>query len=286
LVAYTLGAWLGFANIVLGHDALHNLVFKNEWANRAMGMLAFTCTFLGPFPAFWQTEHNWHHSIVVDKVIRFGEHQNSLVKKLAAATFMYLAISIFYGVVSFLLVVQVAVHALLFLVGRRSSWLPTSSPIPPFNRFPKVISLFFVINTVIAYSYQGWLVYNYGIWALGFQVLSNSINNGLHPLGMRNVQEHYYIRKDQPTSSVYCNWYTNALTMNIGYHVEHHDFNVIPNSRLYRLREIAPEFYNNLFSYTSYTEVFLRFMTDTGIPLSLVFEGNPVYEGITESHKD
>jgi len=170
----------------------------------------------------------------------------------------------------------------MFLIGLRKTALPESTILPPFNRFPKTISWWFLMNAAAVYSYQGWLVYKYGFWALGFQIISNTFANGFHPLGMRNVQEHYYIRKDQPTTSVYPNWWTNFLCMNIGYHVEHHDFNVIPHSRLYRVREIAPEFYNNLFYYKSYTEVLLRFFTDTGIPLSTVFEGNPIYEALSE----
>jgi len=94
---------------------------------------------------------------------------------------------------------------------------------------------------------------------------------------MRNVQEHYALQKGQPTASVYAGW-INTVTFNIGYHVEHHDFNTIPHSRLYRLHQIAPEFYLTLPHYKSYTEIMYKFFTDKGIPLSVIFSDNPLFK--------
>ena len=54
----------------------------------------------------------------------------------------------------------------------------------------------------------------------------------------------------------------NALTYNVGYHNEHHDFPQIPHSRLYRLRQIAPEFYNTLTWHTSWCWIIYKFLTD------------------------
>ena len=60
----------------------------------------------------------------------------------------------------------------------------------------------------------------------------------------------------------------NALTYNVGYHNEHHDFPQIPHSKLYRLREIAPEYYNTLAWHTSWCWIVWTFLTDPKVSLA------------------
>lgn len=64
-----------------------------------------------------------------------------------------------------------------------------------------------------------------------------------------------------------CSYYgiLNWLTFNVGYHVEHHDFPSIPGSRLYKLKEIAPEFYANLNYHSSWTYVLWKYIMDPNI---------------------
>lgn len=64
-----------------------------------------------------------------------------------------------------------------------------------------------------------------------------------------------------------CSYYgpLNWLTFNVGYHVEHHDFPSIPGSRLYKLSEIAPEFYRTLNYHTSWTYVLWNYITNPKI---------------------
>ena len=45
-----------------------------------------------------------------------------------------------------------------------------------------------------------------------------------------------------------------------GYHNEHHDFPNIPGSRLYKVKEIAPEFYDNLPSHDSWFRVYWDYL--------------------------
>ena len=66
-------------------------------------------------------------------------------------------------------------------------------------------------------------------------------------------------RRYQPTASSYGRW-RNLISFNAGLHVEHHDLMSIPARRLGRLREIAPEFYNDLETIGSYTLLGLQFV--------------------------
>ena len=59
----------------------------------------------------------------------------------------------------------------------------------------------------------------------------------------------------------------NRLSFNVGYHHEHHDIVSIPWRRLPEIRRIAPEFYENLHSYTSWSALLARFIRDPNITL-------------------
>ena len=48
----------------------------------------------------------------------------------------------------------------------------------------------------------------------------------------------------------------------MGYHNEHHDFATVPWNNLPKVKEIAPEFYDNLASYKSWTAVIWRYVFD------------------------
>jgi sphingolipid delta-4 desaturase len=68
----------------------------------------------------------------------------------------------------------------------------------------------------------------------------------------------------------------HRVNFNVGYHNEHHDFPRIPWSNLPKLKAIAPDFYDNLPQYTSYTRVFLRYIFDSKItPFSRVKRAAP-----------
>ena len=56
--------------------------------------------------------------------------------------------------------------------------------------------------------------------------------------------------------------YKRQFVYNVGYHNEHHDFPKVPGSRLHKIREIAPEFYNNLKYHTSWTKVIADYILD------------------------
>ena len=48
----------------------------------------------------------------------------------------------------------------------------------------------------------------------------------------------------------------------MGYHNEHHDFAGVPWNDLPKLRQLAPDYYDSLASYRSWTAVLLKFIFD------------------------
>ena len=97
-------------------------------------------------------------------------------------------------------------------------------------------------------------------------ILSLFFSIGLHPLGARWIQRHYLVSKgDQETFSYYGS--LNAVTFNVGYHNEHHDFPSVAWNRLPRIRAAAPEVYEDLTAHTSWARLLVRFLFDRNISL-------------------
>lgn len=96
--------------------------------------------------------------------------------------------------------------------------------------------------------------------AFAYLLASVFLGGGLHPIAGHFISEHYVFAPGQETYSYYGP--LNIFVYNVGYHNEHHDFPKVPGSRLRQVREIAPEFYNNLKFHTSWTKVIVDYITD------------------------
>lgn len=81
--------------------------------------------------------------------------------------------------------------------------------------------------------------------------------------GARRLSEHFPVRQGQPTNSYYGP--LNALSFDVGYHVEHHDFPNIPWTRLRRLEALAREEYEQLFAFSSWTQLIISYFRDARI---------------------
>jgi sphingolipid delta-4 desaturase len=102
-----------------------------------------------------------------------------------------------------------------------------------------------------------------GCMTLLYLLLSQVFFTGyLHPycLGWVLGISHFHGRKKyQPTASHY-GWLINLTTFNAGLHVEHHDIAGIPWFRLWKMREMAPEFFEPLEQIHSYTKLGMQFV--------------------------
>jgi len=129
--------------------------------------------------------------------------------------------------------------------------------------FPKPIHYLEIINFIIAFTFDSLMFYFFGGKTLIYFVLSTVLGLSLHPISGHFIAEHYVFKEGHETYSYYGP--LNAITFNVGYHNEHHDFPYIPGRNLPKVRKIAPEYYDNLPSYTSWIKVLYDFVMNDNV---------------------
>ena len=128
---------------------------------------------------------------------------------------------------------------------------------------PKAANMADVVNWVLVMGTNICVLYFWGLKSLVYLFAGSILGGGLHPLAGHLIAEHYMFEPGQETYSYYGP--LNALSYNVGYHNEHHDFPQIPQTRLHKLRKIAPEYYENMYQHSSWTWVLWKFLTDPSI---------------------
>jgi len=237
----TLTHWLSLGN----HELSHNLAFKQTLHNEILGMIS-NCAQGIPSAITFKKYHLEHHylqgvdDIDVDIPTEWeGEIFNTRLKKV------------------FWVILQPAFYALR-----------------PLIIAPKPVCLKTITNTASTLIFDAVFAYVFGVKALLFNVLGTLLGMGIHPVAGHFISEHYTFIEGQETYSYY-GW-LNLVTFNVGYHNEHHDFPRISGFRLPLVRKIAPEFYEPLHSYSSWSGVIYDyiFRIDMG-PYSRVRRPNP-----------
>jgi len=132
--------------------------------------------------------------------------------------------------------------------------------IRPFFINPKPLVALELINIILQISFDYVVIQFWGIKAFVYLLAGTFLGTGFHPLAGHFISEHYMFVKGYETYSYYgpLNW----LTWNVGYHNEHHDFPSIPGSRLPQVRQIAPEYYEDLPCHDSWVKVIWDFIFD------------------------
>lgn len=231
LVVYVVGGTLNHSCTAAIHETTHCLVFEKQVYNYLMAIFVNLPIGLPVALSFKKYHHEHHQYQGVDGIDTDigtwfeANYINSRFRKFLNVVFM----SFFYGFRS------------LFV-----------RPKPP--------TKWEIINAICQFAFDAAVVYFWGFNALLYFLLSTFLGLGPHPATGHFIQEHFVTSADgQETYSYYGPF--NYLLLNVGYHNEHHDFPRIPGSRLPKLRQIAPEFYNdivykNSYLYTIYEYIF------------------------------
>lgn len=237
-------AWLGGAFVVHGlwvliHDSTHNLVFRRARDNAVLQIFA-GLPLIFPAAIPFRKYHLLHHRFQGDPDLD------------ADLSTPFEARVIGNGTV------------------RKAFWLLTffawqAARVPRLKRI-KIWDGWYVANLLSNIAFSVAIYAAFGWRALLFLFLSSVFAIGLHPLGARWIQEHYLTAPgDQETFSYYGP--LNHIAFNVGYHNEHHDLMMVPWSRLPKLKAMAPELYDPLYSHQSWTRLWLRFIFDPSLSL-------------------
>lgn len=287
LAAWLFGTMINIAIFNLAHECNHSLIFKSKAANRWL----FTFTSLPMlFPGHhtWWIEHHVHHNhlgsekdfvkrrrsvLLMMKDRIFGHVPGYRVRRMTT----WITTPLFWPISGFMLVTQL-IRAVVGLVvyAATAIWHRQLKPrdfalsiladqhlVSGYKRYK--LEMWAVTYPITALAMIAALVWFFGWVPLLYLFLSALFTTGfLHPLafGLMLSNSHFHgYQCYQPSASNYgpINW----LTFNFGLHTEHHDFHYIPWFRLGKLREIAPEYYDELKQTRSFCKLALQFAFGT-----------------------
>lgn len=234
LIAYVYGGTVSHSLSLMTHELSHNLIFKGKSANE---YFAIFCNMGMGIPA--ATTFKRYH---------MEHHQFQGVEGKDADIPTYWEGSAFTN--KFL--------KLFYLI-----CMPIAYGARPGIVHPKALNKMELINYAIVLSWDVVLVYLTGLSGLAYILTSLVLGHGLHPMSGHFIAEHYVYVEGQETYSYYGP--LNLFAWNVGYHNEHHDFPRVPGWKLPQVRAMAPEFYENLAQYDSWTGVLYKFVMDDSI---------------------
>eukprot|EP00937_MAST-01D_sp_MAST-1D-sp2_P007949 g7949.t1 len=232
---YTVGGTINHALELAVHEITHNLAFRSVKANRALAFFANLPLGL-PVAASFKRYHSEHHRYQGEDVVDVdipSDWERQFFTGIPLKTLWMFLQPLFYA-------------------------------LRPMVVNPKSFSPMEGLNWCVQLTFDAFVVWMWGWKALFYLFFSTLLGMGIHPVSGHFVAEHYTFSPGVETYSYYGPM--NALTFNVGYHNEHHDFPFIPGSRLPRVRQIAPEFYEPLPKYHSWCGVIGRLIfSDAGL---------------------
>jgi len=233
--AWALGGFATAHLFLANHEVSHNLAFKSPLANKLLGLVANLPVGI-PFSVAFKKYHLEHHMYQ-----GWDNVDTDIPTRGEAVVFSQ----------NIVLKVLWVISQLIFYAIR-----------PIFVR-PKPIGKWDVINLVTQLAFDLAFVHFAGARAFAYLIASAFLGGGLHPIAGHFISEHYVFNPGQETYSYYGP--LNFFVYDVGYHNEHHDFPKVAGFRLHKIKEIAPEYYNNLAHHTSWTYVIWKYITDANV---------------------
>ncbi|CAI9260902.1 unnamed protein product [Lactuca saligna] len=236
MVAYFFGYFLNHNLFLAIHELSHNLAFSNPPYNRCLGIFA-NLPIGVPMSVTFQKYHLEHHRYQgVDGVDTDIPTliEARLVKNIVTKCIWVLLQLLFY-----------TLRPILVNLKRRGKW-----------EFLNLIIQIGLDACMICFS--GWRSFSY-------MIVSTFVRGGMHPMAGHFIFEHYVFNKKegQETYSYYRP--LNIMSWHVGHHNKHHDIPRILGCRLHKVREIAPEYYENLDSYWSWSHVIYSYIADNSL---------------------
>jgi len=225
--------YMGFAALVLMHETCHGLVFKEGafmFYNRLLGILC-NSVLLMPISEIMRQHHNVHHFDLGNVKKDVDVPHNYEVKWVGTSSF------------------------------RKTLWLGLNIIVLPARsmaKLPVCWNRFVVFNWAVCLSFT-LSAFLYSQASFAYLLLGLVLSQSIHPANARQVQRHIKIvdklQLKEPAldaagkiaiHDVKLNTFSyygslNPLTLNVGYHVEHHDFSNIAWTRLPELHNMAGE---------------------------------------------
>jgi sphingolipid delta-4 desaturase len=239
LLAIAVGAFVIHGLNCVIHEATHNLVFHGSPRNKAVAIFA-TLPCLVPAASGFRHYHLLHHRA-------FGIHKMD-----ADVTPPWEA----------RLVGRSAWRKLVWLLLLPFGYT-VFRPLGVKDRMP--FDVWFAANILTTAIVWLLVVHYLGWMAVFYLLLSTYLSVGPHPAGAHILQEHIAFDGGDGHASYYgaINW----ISVNLGYHLEHHDLPHVAGWRLPRVRKLAPQFYAGHYIHKSRAIGLLRFVFDPRIGL-------------------
>ena len=231
--AYAVGATLAQALFLAVHELTHDLFFRTPVLNRLFAFVA-NAPLVVPFSVDFRAHHLAHHrslGVRGEDTDLPSEWEVRWVRG-ACAKLVWCSL-------------QIVAYAVRPVLTR-----------------PQPVTRWHVASWTVQLAFDAALVHAAGSAApLRFALLCVLLAGGLHPCAGHFLSEHYVFedKGEQETYSYYGPW--NALTWNVGYHSEHHDFPRVPWSRLPAVRARFPDRYAALRTCPSWSTVVWEYVT-------------------------